>query len=97
MVSIGSEVGVEIVRVVTECRLLDSRSEEHVYWRRDGRGLAPGFYLARRGGAGARRTFNEDAEFRGPYRSRADAQAAMEELVARMEARGVARTNAAHC
>ncbi len=95
MVSIGSDEGVEIVRVISECRLLDARSERHVYWRRDGQGLAPGYYVIRRGGAAARRTFNEDAEFRGPYRSREDARAAMDELVARMASRDMPRASVA--
>jgi hypothetical protein len=27
----------EIVRVISECRLIDEGSFEHVYWRRDGK------------------------------------------------------------
>jgi len=76
----------EIVRVISGCRLLDAHAQEHVYWRRDGRGLAPGYYVARRNTT-ARWTFNEDAEFRGPYRNRQDAETAMQDLVARTPAR----------
>jgi len=76
--SIDSAAAAEIVQVISECRLLDARSEKHIYWRRDGLGLAPGYYLIKRDGAAVRRVFNEDTQFRGPYRSRADAQAAKE-------------------
>lgn len=32
----------QIVRVISDCRLLDAGSCERVYWRRDGLGLAAG-------------------------------------------------------
>jgi hypothetical protein len=67
----------EIVRVISECRLVDSQSEEQVYWRRDGCGLAPGYYVVRHDGATPHGAFNEDVEFRGPYSSRKDALKAM--------------------
>lgn len=96
MESIDGIAGVQIVRVISECRLLDTQSTEHVYWRRDGLGLAQGYYVTRRGRSEKGHVFNEDAEFRGPYRSREDAWAAMVELVARMAARGARRTEFAH-
>lgn len=95
--AVENQVDVEIVRVISGCRLLDTHSEEHIYWRRNGVGLAPGYYVTRRGGPAARHTFNEDAEFRGPFRSREEAQIAMVTLVARIAARGRERTNVLHC
>lgn len=77
----------EIVQVISGCRLIDSRSNEHIYWRRDGCGLVPGYYVTQRPGVAAYEVFNESTEFRGPYRSREDARAAMDELTARMDAR----------
>jgi hypothetical protein len=59
--------------VISESRLVDDHSNEHVYWRRDGRPLAPGYYLVSLPAGTARRRFNEDAAFRGPYRQRTDA------------------------
>ena len=69
----------EIVRVISECRLVDSRSDEHIYWRRDGCGLPPGYYLTRPERAIPQGAFNEDVEFRGPYVSREAALRAMAE------------------
>ena len=72
-----------VVRVISECRLIDEESFEHLYWRRDGRPLAPGYYIvswppgARAGG------FHEEAVFRGPYRERTEALAALVASAAR--------------
>ena len=49
----------EIVTILDDRRLADSRSDIHPYWRRDGKGLAPGLYVAVRQPAG----FNEDYGF----------------------------------
>ncbi len=58
----------EIVRVVSDTRLIDSESCERVYWRPDGKPVAPGFYLVAwpRGADPTR--YDERAEFLGPYR-----------------------------
>ena len=68
----------EIVTILDDRRLADSRSDIHPYWRRDGKGLAPGLYVAVRQPAG----FNEDSEFRGPFRRVEEAQAALRKLAA---------------
>ena len=69
----------EVVEVLTECRLRDAEHREHMYWRRDGGSLAPGFYVVSwpRGAAVGR--FHEDAVFRGPL-SRDEAAAALQRL-----------------
>lgn len=58
----------EIVRVVSDTRLIDSESYERIYWRPDGKPVAPGFYLVAwpRGADPTR--YDERAEFMGPYR-----------------------------
>jgi len=55
----------EIVRVISECRLIDEESFEHVYWRRDGRPLALGCYIVSWPPGARVGRFNEDAVFRG--------------------------------
>lgn len=77
----------DIVRVVSGCRLLDAGSQERVYWRRNGQPLAEGYYVVIWPPGTVVRRFNEDAEFRGPYPQRETAQAALEQLKARFEAR----------
>jgi hypothetical protein len=67
----------EIVTVINHCRLIDSRSEESMYWRRNGKGLAAGYYVVTWPAGATRRSFNEDAVFQGPFRSLADAQPAL--------------------
>lgn len=58
----------EIVRVVSDTRLIDSESYERTYRRPDGKPLAPGNYLVvwPRGADPTR--YDERAEFMGPYR-----------------------------
>jgi hypothetical protein len=73
----------EIVRVISKCRLIDEESFEHVYWRRDGKPLAPGFYIVSWPARARRGRFHEEAVFRGPYRQRTEALAALEEPAAR--------------
>ncbi len=68
----------EIVTVINHCRLLDSRSEECMYWRRNGQGLAAGYYVVTWPAGATRRSFNEDAVFQGPFRSLADAHPALD-------------------
>jgi hypothetical protein len=63
----------ELVHVIRPFRLIDSESYEHVYWRRDGVALAPGYYVVSWPRRARDRRFNEDAEFRGPFRARAQA------------------------
>jgi len=73
-----TQVWPEIVTILDARRLADSRSDVHPYWRRNGEGLAPGLYVAVRQPAG----FNEDSEFRGPFRRNEEAQAALQKLAA---------------
>jgi len=68
----------EIITILDDRRLADARSDVHPYWRRNGEGLAPGLYVAVRQPAG----FNEDSEFRGPFRRIEEAQAALQKLAA---------------
>jgi hypothetical protein len=80
----------EIVRVTSECRLVDEEVVEHVYWRRDGKPLALGYYVVSWPPGARVGRFNEDAVFRGPYRQRTEALAAVEEFAARAAARWAA-------
>lgn len=75
----------ELVRVIKPFRLVDAESYERQYWRADGVALAPGFYVVSWPvGDGAGR-YDEDAEFRGPYRDRKAAEDAQQLLAARMQ------------
>ena len=67
----------EIVTVISHCQLIDSQSEGRMYWRRNGQGLAPGYYVVTWPAGVTRRSFNDDAVFRGPFLSLADAQRAL--------------------
>jgi len=69
----------EIVRVISHCRLIDSQSEEHIYWRRDGQGLVAGYYVVTWPAGIVLRCFDQHAVFQGPFQSPADAQPALDE------------------
>jgi len=64
---------VELVHVIKPFRLVDAESYERAYWRRDGVALAAGYYVVSWPSRAAKRAFNEDAIFRGPFRERAEA------------------------
>ena len=66
----------EIVLVIKRGVLLDAHFRERVYWRRDGVPLPAGYYLVTWPDGAEKRIFNEDAAFRGPFKSREDAYAA---------------------
>jgi hypothetical protein len=83
----SADDGFAIVRVIGECRLIDEESFERVYWRRDGKPLALGYYVVSWPPGARVGRFNEDAVFRGPYRLRSEALAALQELEARAAAR----------
>lgn len=68
----------EIVTILDDRRLADAHSDVYPYWRRNGEGLAPGLYVAVRQPGG----FNEDSEFRGPFRRVEEARAALQKLAA---------------
>ncbi|MEW5708410.1 MAG: hypothetical protein AB1830_05805 [Pseudomonadota bacterium] len=72
----------EVVRVTSECRLVDAGGREHVYWRRDGQSLPAGWYVVSWPPAPGRqsRRFNEEAAFRGPFKLEADAHHALAQL-----------------
>lgn len=70
----------EVVHVIKPFRLIDAESYEKVYWRRDGVALAEGYYVVSWKTPNRRRLFNEDAAFRGPFRTRVDALAAARQL-----------------
>lgn len=80
----------DIVRVVSGCRLLDAGSQERVYWRRNGQPLVEGYYVVIWPPGAVVGKFNEDTEFRGPFQQRETAQATLEQLKARSEARRAA-------
>lgn len=83
----GEDARFEIVRVISDFRLLDADQCEWAYWRRDGRGLSTGWYVVSwPAGRGVKR-FNEDAEFHGPFRIRDDAEFALQRLASRALAR----------
>ncbi len=71
------EADAEIVHVISDCRLIDAESYERLYWRRDGKGLAPGYYVVRWRADATGHRFNEDAEFEGPFARRENALAAL--------------------
>jgi hypothetical protein len=79
----------QVVLVTSSCRLLDARSVEHVYWRCDGLGLAPGWYVASWPPGGVAGRFYEETLFRGPFKQRRDAQAAMAQMRSRLPLRNV--------
>ena len=80
----------ELVHVIKPFRLVDSESYERVYWRRDGVALAFGYYVVSWPFGAAKRMFNEDAIFRGPFRERADALDNLERLRVRRDAAATA-------
>ena len=71
----------QIVRVISDCRLLDTDGAEHVYWRKDGCGLVKGWYVVTwpRGIATGR--YNVDTQFRGPFRQRGLANVALRQFL----------------
>jgi hypothetical protein len=71
---------VQIVEVISEHRLRDAEQREWRYWRRDGKPLPTGYYLVSLPQSRTHGRFSEDADFRGPYRRRDAAQAALEQL-----------------
>lgn len=71
---------VQIVEVISEHRLRDADQCEWRYWRRDGKPLPAGYYLVSLPSCSAHARYSEDADFRGPYRRRDAAQAALEQL-----------------
>ena len=72
----------EIVTVISHCRLIDSQSEERMYWRRNGQGLVAGHYVVTWPAGIVLRSFNEYAVFEGPFPSIADAQPALDRALA---------------
>ena len=72
----------EVVRVTSECRLVDAGGREHVYWRPDGQSLPAGWYVVSWPPAPGRqpRRFNEEAVFRGPFKLEAEARHALARL-----------------
>jgi hypothetical protein len=76
---------VQIVEVINEHRLLDADQCEWRYWRRDGKPLPAGYYLVQLPQRAAHARFHEDADFRGPFRQRDAAQAALEQLRASLQ------------
>jgi hypothetical protein len=66
-----------IVRVISECRLIDEESFEHVYWRRHGKPLAQGYHVVSWPPGARVGRVNADAVFCGPYRQRTEALAAL--------------------
>lgn len=71
---------VQIVEIINDYRLRDEEQCEWRYWRRDGKPLPAGYYLVTLPQACAHARYSEDADFRGPYRRREGAQAALEQL-----------------
>lgn len=68
---------IQVVRIVSHCRLLDAQSREQIYWRRDGLGLANGWYGVTWPAGAVPGRFDEAADFHGPYATREEALAAM--------------------
>ena len=70
----------QIVQVTSDCRLLDGQRAEHTYWRKDGCGLAKGWYIVSWPSDAMPERFNVDAQFRGPFSKRKKADAALRKL-----------------
>ena len=66
-----------IVQVTSHCRLRDTDGEEHIYWRRNGRGVEPGWFGVTWPAGGVCDRFDEATVFHGPYVTRAEALSAM--------------------
>jgi hypothetical protein len=65
----------EIVRILRGFKLVDPESYERRYRRRDGRPLAPGYYVVNWPESVVVRKFDEHPVFYGPFQWREDAQA----------------------
>ncbi|MBK8015398.1 MAG: hypothetical protein JNL33_16025 [Betaproteobacteria bacterium] len=65
----------EVVRVHKPFHLIDCESYERWYRRREGVPLANGFYVVTWPADDTKRRFDENANFIGPFRSRAEAEA----------------------
>lgn len=77
----------EIVTVISHFRLIDSQSEERMYWRRNGQGLVAGHYVVTWPAGITLRSFNEYAVFQGPFPSLVDAQLTLDGTLERASAR----------
>ena len=62
----------EVVRILNERSLIDSESYQRKYRTRVP--LLPGYYVVVWKGDGARRVYDDDAQYLGPYRARSDAE-----------------------
>jgi len=71
----------ELVTVISDCRLVDASGEQWTYWRRNGKGLAQGWYVVTRPRGESCRHFKDDVEFRGPFGSRARAELLLAQLI----------------
>ena len=78
--------GFQVVEVLGECRLRDAQGRKHMYWRRDGCSLTPGFYVVHWPPGAVIGRFHEDAKFEGPFRERSGAEAGMQRLKAYADA-----------
>ncbi|HSO06562.1 MAG TPA: hypothetical protein VLW45_04960 [Pelomicrobium sp.] len=65
----------EIIRVISDSRLLDAESYERIYWRADGEPLAQGFYRVSWPPVTISGRYDERAVFIGPYPTSAAARA----------------------
>ncbi|MGZ8157797.1 MAG: hypothetical protein ACXWT4_03220 [Methylobacter sp.] len=68
----------EIVAVTREFRLIDAESYQRRYCTSHGQPLAPGYYVVKWPEHIRARRFNEHALFHGPFKSREEAQAAID-------------------
>lgn len=66
----------EVVRILNERSLIDSESYQRSYRTRVP--LSAGYYVVVWKGDGARRTYDDDARYLGPYDTRSDAQMRLE-------------------
>jgi len=67
-----------------------------VYWRRDGLGLAAGWYIVSWPPGAVPGRFNEEALFRGPFRQSEEAEGALRQVNSRAQVREARAVKAAN-
>ena len=80
----------EIACVIHGFKLVDSESYERRYRRRNGRSLAPGYYVVHWPEHCRTRRFDEQAAFHGPYQRKQAARDALERLQTKAESKAKA-------
>lgn len=77
----------QVVQVISNCRLVDAQSCERMYWRRNGLGVAAGWYVVTLPPGAVPGRFSEEALFRGPFLQREEAEVVMRQVTSRVRVR----------